>query len=266
MSLKLNVLLGKVEHLAGSWKSSLKDYIQFFSKNQGSFKGIKKTYTAKEGTIDLPNEREFKAVSTTVGEKLAWFIDTNQDYLDGLFTVEATNASGRARAALVVEDMIIGEFSSLELLRLVSILESEDLENMYKNLPVRSDSENWSETDNDQYEGRTGIFEQAVNRGTKKSLMKETYILKDPNVDPSKENSRYTPVTATKDTIIDLGDYTIQHFSGETSHRERAEILRRRTKLLVAAKEALKKANECEIEPSDLTAEKLFSYLHTGKI
>ena len=50
------------------------------------------------------------------------------------------------------------------------------------------------------------------------------------------------------------------------SHRERAELLRRRTKLLTAVIEALKEANDVEAIESNMTAEKLFGYLHKGVI
>lgn len=42
--LKLNVLLAKTDHLADVFKKGLADYVTFFKKNQGSFKGEKKTY------------------------------------------------------------------------------------------------------------------------------------------------------------------------------------------------------------------------------
>jgi hypothetical protein len=267
--LKLNVLLGSVKHLESSFKAAIKDYITFFGKSQGAFRGIRKTYSPRPDTIDIPGERDSKAIQTTVKEKLDWFVESNSTYIDGLFAAEATNASGLAVAQLEVDDMIIGTYSSLELLRLISILESEGLESMYSGIPVRSDSENWDASDDSGfgYDKRNGIFETTKQVGVKKSMTKEQYILKDPNIDPSNPNAaKYTPVTAVKETILELGDWTVQHFSGEETHRNRADILRRRTRLIVAAKEALKKANEVEVQGSDMTAKKLFAYLHTGKI
>ena len=62
-----------------------------------------------------------------------------------------------------------------------------------------------------------------------------------------------------------MGDYTFQKFSGEMSHRERAEILKRRTKLLSAVIESLKTANDVEATSSAMTSKRLFGYLHNGK-
>lgn len=145
-------------------------------------------------------------------------------------------------------------------------MENGDLESMYSNIPVRSDSEIWNPTTNEMYLDRKTVFESELVKGVKKSTTKESYILVDPNIEKLGKDTKYTPQIATKDTIIDLGDFTYQKFSGEYTHRQRAEILKRRTILLSAVIEALKEANDVEAISSDMTAEKLFGFLHTGKI
>ena len=264
METKMNALLAKTDHLASSFKKMMEDYVKFFKTHQGEFKGEKKTYIPKEGTVDLPGERRNELVVTTVTEKFEWFQETAKEYIDALFAQEATNASGKAKAKLVVDGVVFGEFSSLELLRMKSLLESGVLEEMYKNIPVRSDSEEWVPTDEEMYKSRE-IFESPKQTGVKKSVMKESYILPDPNVGAGKTD-KYLPQIAQKDTIIELGEYSFQRFSGEWSHREKAELLRRRTKLLTSVIEALKIANDVEAQKSEMTAEKLFNYLHIGKI
>lgn len=263
MNLKLNVLLAKTDYLASPFKKGLEDYIKFFKSSQGAFKGEKKTYQPAEGTIDIPSERSNKLVVTTVSEKLDWLEKSSKEYLDALFSQEKTNASGKVMAELVVEGKSWGKFTSLELLKLKSLLELPDLKGMYENLPVRNDDEEWNPTSSDQYKGRD-IFESPLSKGEKKTTTKENYILSDPNISKV-EGAKYTPQIASKDTISKLGDYTFQKFTGETSHRERAEILRRRSILLGSVIEALKIANEAEIVQSELTADKIFNYLHRGQ-
>lgn len=265
--IKLNVLLGTVEQLSSPYKQAIKDYITFFTKSQGAFKGIKKTYIPKPDTQDLPSERESKKVVTTVQEKLNWLVETNGLYIDNLFKVEATNGGGGVTAMLIVDDVEFGSLNSLELLRLISLLESEDLENMYKNIPVRSDAEIWNQSTNEMYKDRPGIWEQPMNSGIKNSIIKREYIMKNPNINPDLPSAvNQTPVKGVEDILFPLGDWTIQHFSGEISQREKAEMLRWRSKLLVAAKAALKTANEAVVGTSNMTAAKLFGYLHTGKV
>lgn len=265
MSVKLNVLLAKTEHSSGSYKKMVADYLAFFKGQQGQFRGIKKTYTPNPDTVDIPSERGAIKVVTTVGEKLAWFEDTAKEHINNLFAVEATNASGEATATLVVDGVTFGIFTSLELLRLKSLLEDANLEAMYANIPVRSDSEIWDANTQEEYSDRE-ILQSPLQEGIKKSIMKTQYILEDPNVQHLKDASRYVPQVASKDTVLELGKYTVQGFSGESTHRKRAEILKRRSKLLSAVVEALKTANEAETVQSQLTAEKLFSYLHRGEL
>ena len=261
VAIKLNVLLAKTDHLASSFKKCLVDYLGFFKKEQGQFKGDKKTYTPKDGTIDEPSKRGTKNVVTTVDEKLLWLKETNSEYIDALFSQEATNASGKPKAALIVDGIDFGTYSSLELLRLKSIIEDGKVEEMYAAIPVRNDDEEWIATTDDSYLNRA-IFESPKEAGTAKSMMKESYILPDPNLSSLKDSGSYKPVIGTKDTIIELGEYTRQKFTGEWSHRQRAELLRRRSILLNSVIAALKTANDVEVVSSEMTAEKLFNYLH----
>lgn len=259
MKQRLNVLLAKTDHMASSWAATLGDYAQFFRNKQDAFKGERKTYEPKPGTIDLPSERANKLVVTTVDEKFDWLVDNNKEYLNALFSQERTNSSGNAKSKLVVNGQEWGEFTSLELLRLKSVLENGQFYEVLSNIPVRSDSEEWASTTNEAYKNRK-IFESPKMTHVKKSTLKESYILEDPNI-AKVEGAKYTPQLAQKDTIVELGDQSHQRFSGEWSHRQRADLLTRRGQLLLAVVEALKTANEAEVQESQLSAERLFKYL-----
>lgn len=263
--IKLSVLLAKTDHLANQFRANVRDYSAFFKDKQGAFRGERKTYEAKQGTIDQPGKKGNKLVQTTVGEKLKYFVETNSEYIDALFSQEATNAAGQARAELKVDDKSFGTYSSLELLRLKSLLESGDIEQMYTLIPVRSDEEEWTPTVEEMYKDRD-IQDGKKLSGVEKSTYKEQFILADPNVPQLKDSSSYKPQVGQRDTVIELGDYTFQKFTGEYSHRQRAELLRRRSKLLSAVIEALKKANDIEASTSEMTAAKLFGYLHEGSL
>ncbi len=261
---KLNVLLAKTDHLAGSFKRGLDEYVKFFKSHQGSFKGEQKTYAPRAGTVDYPNERVNKRVVTTVKEKLDFLVEYSADYIDALFSQEKTNASGLSKAKLEVDGVDFGELTSLELLRLKSLLETSSFKDMYENIPVRNDDELWSPSTNEAYVGR-GIYESQKREGVSKTTVKESYILQDPNIGKI-DSAKYTPQLASKDTIMELGDYTHQRYSGEMSHVERAAILVRRTKLLTAVIAALKVANDVEAVPSVMTSEKIFNFLHNGTV
>lgn len=263
MALKLHVVLAKTDQGAGPFKAIQTDYLKFFKDEQGKFKGIRKTYTPYPGTADLPSMRESRQVVTTVDEKLAWFTDSVSDHIDNMLTVAATNASGKAKANLVVDGIILGQMSSLELLELKNMLEKGDLLQMYSNIPVRSDADIWTASEDDQYSGRF-VFESDLKKGNQTTTDKESYILPDPNIAGLKE-AQYKPQVAEKTTVRAIGDYTFQTFSGEYNTRQKADILQRRTKLLTAITEALKIANEAEVVTSVLPSRVLLNYLHYGK-
>jgi hypothetical protein len=263
--LKLNVLLAVTDHLASSFKKGLEDYVKFFKGSQGAFKGEKNTYSPRAGVIDDPSARNSKLVVTTVDEKLDWLKTMNKEYIDALFSQEKTNSSGVAKTKLVIDGIHFGEFTSLELLRLKTLLESATLKDMYENIPVRTEDENWSSTSNPEYKNKN-VFETEMRAGVKKTTVKEAYILPDPNLDKLDKGTKYTPMLAQRDTIMELGDYTHQKFSGEWSHLERANVLARRTKMLTAVIEALKVANEVPVVASEMTSEKFFNYLHKGSL
>ena len=257
--MKLNVLLGKTDYLASTYNGMIRDFIGFFKNKQGAFRGEKRTFTPREGTIDEPSKRTNTLVQTTVSEKLGWFIDNSKQYLDALFSVEATNASGTAKAILTVDGESWGEFTSLELLRLKSVIESNELKGMIENIPVRSDSVIWEDNTSEQYEGRQ-IFQTPIVEGTEKTTVKESYILEDPNIAKIDAKS-YSPQLGIKNTVMEIGDYTHQKFSGEFTQRKKADILKRRSALLAGVIEALKECNNCEAVESKLNADKIFGYL-----
>ncbi len=263
--MKLNVLLAITDTLRIKYKNMIADYSRFFTKSQGAFQGVKNTYVAKDDMIDDPSKRSYQKIQTTVDEKFDYFLAESRQFIDSLFAQEKTNSLGVAKAKLIVEEEDWGEFSSLELLRLKSLLESSDLgdiKSMFEKIPVRSDSIIWSKTKAEEYKDRN-VWETERLENVARTTVKENYILKDPNVTDKTEN--YTPQVSVKTNSIDIGDYTHQVFSGEASQREKALMLGRRNTLLVAVIKALKECNECDAIQSELTADKIFGYLFTGK-
>lgn len=262
---KLNKILGVVESSTSVFRKLIADYKTFFEKKQGEFQGTKKTYTPREGTKDEPSMRQNKLVVTTVKEKLEYLEDNAINHIDNVLNIEATNASGTAKAELKVPygniEISFGNLSTLELMKLKSILEKEGLEAMYACIPVRSDSEIWNLTTNEMYQDRE-IYETPLVSGVNKSMDKEEYILEDLNLKHMTDTSRYTPVKSVRNKILELGDYTLQHFSGEATHRYRAGVLARRSELLKAISGAIKEANDVPVVESEFSAQRLFNYLH----
>lgn len=263
--MKMNKLLALVDHGASLFKTMTQEYKTFFDKGQSAFKGVRKTYTPREGFADDNSMRQFSKVTTTVEEKLEWYENKAADYINNTLAVDATNSLGANKVELRVDGVLIAKMTVLELMKLKSILTKSGMTEMYSELPVRSDAEIWSLTQDELYVGRE-VYETELNRGIKRSETKTDYILEDPNLKNMTDTSRYSPQRATKSTIIEVGDYTVQSFSGEATQRYKASILSRRSRLLEAIEGAIKDANDTVTIESEMTAKKLFDYLHRGEI
>lgn len=262
--MKINTKLAKLEHESSQHKQRVSDYYQFFSKKQGSFKGIKKTFVPRDGFEVDPNYTTNTGVVTTVDEKLDWFNDAFTEFLKDLFSIEATNSSGARTIPLVVDGVKFGDLTALELMRLRGILTDKSLDTMYRNIPVREDNVVWRPTTNGEYAGRK-IFETEEIKGQTRTGENEEIILKDPNVDPQHLPANYQAKTTIKRRQVVTGDYTVQNYTGEWTHRQRAELLNRKSKLLEAVITALKDINDSESIDTGLDVEKFIGYLTTGQ-
>jgi len=251
---KLNVLLGLREKTETSFKNMLDDMFKKFKGNQGLFFGVRNTYQALDGYADEPSKRGFVNVQSTIGEQLTWMREHTKDFMDVVFSIEKTNASGRVRAELVVEGVSWGEYTSLELLRLKTTLDNSKFRELYKEIPIRTQTELWNVTDDEAFAGREGIFETPIEEGHAKTTLKESYILED-------SQAGRAPQVAEKSNQVNIGKYTVQKFTGALSGLQRATMQRRYDTLYKAVIEALENANNVESETSDLGT-RIMDYIH----
>lgn len=261
--LKMNTLLAKVDHATASIARLFSDYVQFFKNKQGMFRGSKKTFVPRDGYVEDPTKMGTTIVATTVDEKMDWFNERFKSWLNDVFSVEATNSKGAKTVELIADGKSFGKLTALELMRLKSVLTNKDLEAVFANIPVRSDSEVWTPTQDTEYTGRT-VFETALIKGVTRTTEKEEVILKDPNLDPAHLPANYQAKTTIKSKTVETGDYTSQNFTGEWTQRQRAELLRRRSTLLAAVIEALKVVNDTPVENPNLDVNAVVDYIYKG--
>lgn len=257
--IKLKTGIAVSQDGANKWKNLLTNYNKFFTKDQGAFQGRKNTYQPVDESVDDPSKRGYTKVITTVDEKLQYMEATLTDYLNVLFSVEATNASGTATAELIVDGTSWGKFSSLELMRLKTIIDNGDFKQTIANIPVRSDAEIWNKSSADEYTDRQ-VYEKALVTVTNKTIAKEQYILDDPNIIKN-PGLKYEPKIATKDTAITLGTGTMQEFTGMWSQTQKAKVLHKLDVLKSAITRALDEANDVPMVQSDIKGDTLFNYL-----
>ena len=263
MNLKMNTLLAKVEHSASVFNAQIGHLANYFKTKQGAFRGEKKTYIPREGYPEEPSKMGTTKVMSTVKEQLDYFKDITKKYMTELFSVEATNSAGARKVELVVGNHSFGEMTALDLMRLKSLLTSKELQAVYDNIPVYSDTEAWSRSDDQDYVNRE-ILETPLIQGVSRTTETEEVILRDPNIDPQNIPANYRAAVVSKRKTVEIGDYTLQRFSGEWSQRQKAELLARKSELLKAVIAALKEVNDGEVEQPNVDVDAILNFIHEG--
>ncbi len=251
---KLSVYLGLREKVESTFKNMSDDMFDKFKNKPGLFRGTRKTYDALPGYADDDTKRTFVAVASTVAEQLDWFKEYTKDYFGVVFGIERTNAKAVVEAELIVDGVSWGTYTSLELLRLKSILDGH-FRKMIGQLPVRNEQIIWKESSDPAWAGRK-VWESTLIEGKSKTTLKDSYIMSDPHADKPGR----APQVAEKSIQVDTGKYTIQDFSGEISMRERAVKLAKLDALYKGVIAALETANDAVVVESDL-GEKVVNYL-----
>lgn len=265
MGYKLNVLLAKKQHALSIFHKMVEDLTLYFKNKQSPFKGKRMTYTPVDANPINPAYEGHERVVTTVAKKLQYFEEHGGKYFDHFMSVEATNATA-AKADLIIRGKKLATLSTMELLALKSHVQNTKLRLMYEEMPTRSDTKKWIKVNDPEYKEEEHIYTHEATHGTDKTGTTKTFILSDPNVQYLTDTSKYTPVTSTMKEDIIFGHYTIEHFSGELSHEERAAMLARLSEWYDAVIEALQRANNIEAVPSELKASQFYDFIHRGKI
>ena len=261
----MNTLLAMAEHSASAFKKEMSDYVNIFKNKQNFFKGIKSTFVPRDGFPEDPSKQGTTMVQSTVDEQFDWFIEKiAKKYLTQQFEIEATNSKGAEKVDLSVNGHSFGKLTALELMRLKSMLTDGTLDEMLKNIPVRSDSEVWTKSNCPEYAQRE-VYETQMLKGVTRTTEKHEEILKDPNIDPEHIPSAYRAQVSVKNITVETGDYTSQKFSGEWTQTQKAELLARKSELLGAVIAALKDLNALESEETNLDVEGMLSYIFKGK-
>ena len=270
MGMKMNTLLGITDHAQAVANKEISDYTAMFKSKGGQFVGELKTYEPHEGFPDKPTEHSNRQVATTVDEQFQYMLNDKDahtgalpKYLKLLFSIEATNSMGAKRVPLIVDGVTLGNLTAVELMRLKNILTMGPLDEMLKNIPVRSDSKRWSKSGGD-YANRE-VYETDLVRSVDRTTIKTQEILKDPNIDPKNLPSNYRAAIVERPQTIEMADQTRQEFSGEWTQTQKAYLLSRKSLLLNAVIAALKEVNDTEAAEANLDVDAMLNYMFFGK-
>lgn len=216
-----------------------------FAKADVQFDGMLKRYIPlEENAEQVPDEQ--RAMLTTVRQKLEQTLAIVAKGLNANLAKEETNASGTARAELVVEDQSFGEFSATSLLALEGHLQK--LRELYAALPVLDTAKKWI------FNEQEGIY-QTEPEVKFRSVKRPKVVVK---YEATKEHPAQTELL---NLDFQVGKYETIYSSGKITVAQKALLLSRVNTFLEAVKIARSRANTVEVQKVEL-AEELFTFLH----
>ena len=246
---KLHELLAAKKDIKNKANKLINETRETFSKRHDHFAGMIKRYEAFNEDSKFQEEElsERKELVTTVPAKLQYFLKHMTDAINIDYQNDLTNRN--AKSDIIVEgELVASDIPAVTLLSLEEQL--TNLRNVFDVIPTLEPGIKW-ELAPDMGENIYRTSHDDIKIRTKKmNVYKE--IAKATDKHPAQM------VTETQDVAI--GKYIETKFSGRISPAEKAKLMDRLEKLIVAVKKARSRANE-EILAEGELAGKLFGYL-----
>ncbi len=243
----IHELLAVEGDLEGAHKKILDETKVTFKKKPEHFMGQhRKLEMFRDDNIKHPEE--FKALDTTVAEKLAHMQKTEVRYFDVMLQKEASNQV--AVADLVVDGSTIAEKVPVTFL-LGMETRLKHLRSAYEFIPTLAPGVEWRI---DESQG-DNVY---VNAKPIEQMKTETIIEPVVLYEATKEHP--AQVKESK-KVINVGKYVTTHWSGMISPAEKSILLARIDKLIRAFKKARQRANTTKVVKRTIGKE-LFDYIH----
>ena len=220
-----------------------------FTKKQDLFDGVLKNYIS----FDAAGEQippESKEIVTTVIEKLEYAQGAVIKAIDASISKEETNASGTAKAPLMLDDGTdFGTLSATSLIALEKYLVR--IREVYKDIPTVDPARSWTK---DSTQARA-IYVAPVD--TKfRSVKKLEVITKVAATD------KFPAQTEMVQNDVQVGKYETTYTSGRLQPIEKSNLLSKIDTLIQAVKQARQAANQAQVINVKL-GDKIFAYINS---
>jgi hypothetical protein len=243
MANKLHELLAVEQDRKHKANQALGEAKNIFTKKDPYFDGMVKRYVSlEENAEQIPDEQ--KTMVLTVADKLSQTLETVTKGVDAHLSKEETNASGIAKAVLVIDGQNFGTFSATSLLAMESHLSK--IRDLYNSIPVLDPAKKWT------FDEQAGIY---------KSEDVKFRSVKRPKVIVKYEATEKHPAQ-TELLYLDfqVGKYETTYTSGKITPAKKAELLGRIDRLTEGVKIARSKANDVEVKNIKI-GQRLFDFI-----
>ncbi len=245
MANKLHELLAVEQDRKHKANQAIGETKKLFDKKAPHFDGMLKRYVAlEEDSEQIPDER--KEIVTTVKASFEDAIEIITNGIDAHISKEETNASGVAKAELIVGETNLGTFSATSLLALESHLNK--LKELYAQIPVLESTKKWL------LDTQLGIYkteEEVKFRSVKRPKVIVKY-------EATKEHPAQTELLYLD---FQVGKYETTYTSGRIPLTQKNELIQRVTQLIEAVKVARSKANNVEVKNIQI-GQKIFDFIN----
>lgn len=230
---QLHQLLAVEQDRRGRATEILQETVTLFTKKEEHLDGVVKIYKPIDDKGE-PLPPEIKEVVETVAGKIYYASGFIVQAIDAQLSKEETNASGEARAELIVNGTTLGAFSATSLLALEQHLQK--LLGMYRVIPTLDPVKRWGKDGSEK-----NIYVSEMDTKFRTNKVEEIVVA----VPPTKEHPAQV-VKLTKDVQVGTWETTCK--SGRITPAQKSDLLGRIDSLIDAVKQARSKANEADVK------------------
>lgn len=249
---KMHELLSVEGDKEGVWKKLLEETIITFTKKPEHFSASIRTYKPFDDKENADGFTERHEMTTTVKEKLDYFLGAVNDYFDVLFQKECTNQ--KATSTWEVDGTILSTLTPATFL-LAMENRLKELRKVFEAIPTLQPGIKWEEDKNVSKD----VFRMA--NPEQRFRTAKTFAHKILCAATDKHPAQIEKWEET----VNVGIFETQKWSGMLSPAQKSEMLGRIDKLIQSAKQARMRANMQEVDTATV-AKKITNFIMEGKV
>lgn len=252
---KLHEILAVEKGLETTARTVNEEAIKTFGKRDEHFIGSVSERKFFDDASQHLNVTEYKALVTSVPDKLLYLVRPNVRVIDAVATKDATNQV--ATANLVVEDDDGKEVVIAESVPGTTLLGLEtrlaELRKVYEAIPTLAPGPTWVEDREQRAGGGVYVTQHPETRFNSRRVTKAVELSPATKEHPAQ-------VKAIEEDVV-VAKTEVRLWSGMMTVADKSDLLGRLDKLLRAVKRARQRANSTEVKRLQVGA-KLFAFLH----
>ena len=252
---KIHELIAVEKDVKGTVNKVSSETRKTFTSRQDHFEEHSKEYQALKDDDHELLDNEFKAMVTTVPEKLAYFEHHMQRMFDIIIQKELSNASATADIILTKDDgtkvVLFVNAPVAAIVQMGNLMESIRTQ-VYDVIPTLDPKKQWTPEGN-----RDDVY---VTPDIRRTRTKKVQV----PIELSPATDRHPAQVQLVTEDVTTGHWVQKYWSGAISSADKSRILKRTDEIIAALKKAKTRANDADVVESHIGA-RLMQYIQTGE-